>query len=316
MARCSRPVLAAFLAAVMMASTGASGAVADASHVGPVQRTWSAAVAVSLLAPDLVPRGMNVPGCRPSRKHPRPVVLVNGTFENSYANWSMTAPALRDAGYCVYGFNYGGSIAGRVYGVGDMRGSARELARVVDRVLASTGARRVDLVGHSQGGLMPLYYLSLIGGARKVRRMIGIEGPVNGMSLYGVLTLVASNPLTAALAYAAIPAMADVTTGSRFVRSIARAGLVEPEVRYVSIVSSASGVIAVPEARLPRAPNTKNIVLQDVCPLDLADHGTVVYDDITLRVVMNELDPAHAQRVRCHPVVPFAWVSSPVQRGQ
>lgn len=281
---------------------------------GPVQRTWGAAVAVSLMAPDLVPRGMNDPGCRPSRVHPRPVILVNGTFENSYANWSMYSPALRDAGYCVYGFDYGGTAAGRLHGIGDMRASARELARVVDRVQAVTGARKVDLVGHSQGGLMPLYYLSVLGGARNVHRMIGIEGPVHGMNAQGVLTLIASNPAAARLAHGAIPAMADVTAGSAFVRQIADAGLVQRGVRYVSIVSRTSTVIRVPEARLPTERNTENVVLQNICQGDLADHGTVVYDDITLRIVMNRLDPSRARKPRCHFVLPFAWVTPPAQR--
>jgi triacylglycerol esterase/lipase EstA (alpha/beta hydrolase family) len=257
---------------------------------------------------------MNDPQCRPSRAHPRPVILVNGTFENSYANWSMFSPALRSAGYCVYGFDYGGSIAGRVHGVGDMRESARELGRVVARVRAATGARKVDLVGHSQGGLMPLYYLSVLGGSRYVSLMIGIEGPVRGMSAGGVLTLVASNRVTAKLAHSVIPAMADVTAGSDFVRQIAAGGTIQRGVRYVSIVSRTSMVIRVPEARLPTAPNAENIVLQDVCAGDLADHGTVVYDDITLRIVMNRLDPSQARKPRCHLVLPFAWVTPPAQR--
>jgi triacylglycerol lipase len=303
-------VVAALVVSVLGASTGAVGT----PRSGQVQRNWGAAVAVSLIAPDLVPQGMNDPGCRPTRVHPRPVILVNGTFENSYANWSMYSPALRDAGYCVYGFDYGGSIAGRVHAIGDMRASAHELAAVVNRVRSATGARKVDLVGHSQGGLMPLYYLSVLGGARHVARMIGIEGPVHGMSALGALTLTASNPVTARLAHGAIPAMADVTAGSPFVRRIAAAGLIQRGVRYVSIVSRTSAVIRVPEARLPVAPNTENIVLQDICRLDLADHGTVVYDDITLRIVMNRLDPSHARKPRCHVVFPFAWVTPPAQR--
>lgn len=309
-----RLVPPALIAVLVVALLGASARTANPSRPGPVQRTWGAAVAASLAAPDIVPQGMNDPRCRPSRAHPRPVILVNGTFENTYANWSMFSPALRDAGYCVYGFDYGGTIAGSVHGIGDMRDSARELARVVSRVRAATGARKVDLVGHSQGGLMPLYYLSVLGGARHVHRMIGIEGPVHGMNAQGVLTLIASNPVTARLAHGAIPAMADVTAGSPFVRRIAAAGLVQRGVRYVSIVSRTSGVIRVPEARLPVAPNTENIVLQDVCRLDLADHGTVVYDDITLRIVMNRLDPSRARKPRCHAVLPFAWVSPPAQR--
>jgi len=302
------------IAAVLVPAPGASAEAERAPRPGPIQRTWSAAVVASLLAPELVPQGMNDPGCRPSRAQPRPVVLVNGTFENSYANWSMFSPALSAAGYCVYGFDYGGSIAGRVHGIGDMRDSARELARVVDRVRATTGATKVDLVGHSQGGLMPLYYLSVLGGSRHVHRMIGIEGPIHGMSAQGALTLIAANPVTAKLAHGAIPAMADVTAGSPFIHEVAAAGMVQRGVYYVSIVSRTSGVIGVSEARLPVAPNTENIVLQDVCPLDLADHGTVVYDEITLRIVMNALDPSRARQPRCHLVLPFVWASPPAQR--
>jgi triacylglycerol lipase len=295
------------VAAMLVAAQGASAEAASTPRPGPVQRTWGAAVVASLLAPELVPQGMNDPLCRPSRRHPRPLILVNGTFENSYANWSMFAPALRAAGYCVYGFDYGGSVAGRLHGIGDMRASAGELARVVERVRTATGATKVDLVGHSQGGLMPLYYLSVLGGSRHVHRMIGIEGPVQGMSAHGALTLIASNPVTADLAHGAIPAMADVTAGSPFIREIAAAGMVQRGVRYVSIVSRTSMVIGVQEARLPAAVNTENVVLQDVCPLDLADHGTVVYDDITLRIVMNHLDPVRARRPSCHLVLPFVW---------
>jgi triacylglycerol lipase len=314
MLRSVRLSLCATVAGLVVSLLAATSGAASTTRTGPAQRTWGKAVAVSLVAPDLMPRGMNDLTCRPLRTHPRPVILVNGTFENSYANWSMFSPALRDAGYCVYGFEYGGSIAGRVHAIGDMRASAHELAAVVNRVRSATGARKVDLVGHSQGGLMPLYYLSVLGGARHVARMIGIEGPVHGMSALGALTLTASNPVTAKLAHGAIPAMADVTAGSPFVRRIGAAGMIKPGVRYVSIVSRASGVIQVPEARLPIAPNAENVVLQNVCPLDLADHGTVVYDDITLRIVMNRLDPSHARRPRCHVVLPFAWVTPPAQR--
>src|SRR6476646_4095907 len=103
------------------------------------------------------PPGANLP-CRPTAAHPEPVILVHGTAENMFNNWQAMAPALKAAGYCVYAFDYGsynGSGAVGVYGLGDIAQSAQELKAYVDSVLARTGASKVDLVGHSQGGMMP-----------------------------------------------------------------------------------------------------------------------------------------------------------------
>lgn len=74
---------------------------------GPPQPTWHTAFLTSVARPDLVPGGVNDPSCRPDGRHPAPVVLVNGTLENSYANWSKLAPQLVDDGFCVWSFNYG-----------------------------------------------------------------------------------------------------------------------------------------------------------------------------------------------------------------
>lgn len=46
--------------------------------------------------------GWNDYSCKPSAAHPRPVVLVHGTFANSTDNWLAFAPYLVDRGYCVF----------------------------------------------------------------------------------------------------------------------------------------------------------------------------------------------------------------------
>ena len=108
------------------------------------------------------PPGANDWSCRPSARHPRPVVLVHGTFADMSDSWQALSPLLRNHGYCVFALNYGasdGSDAFGIYATGDIAQSAAQLSDFVDRVLAATGADAVDLVGHSQGGMMPRYYL-------------------------------------------------------------------------------------------------------------------------------------------------------------
>ncbi len=100
--------------------------------------------------------GWNDYSCKPSAAHPRPVVLVHGTFANSVDNWLVLAPYLVNRGYCVFSLDYG-QLPGvpLIHGLGPIDKSAEQLRDFVDKVLAATGAPEADLVGHSQGGMMP-----------------------------------------------------------------------------------------------------------------------------------------------------------------
>src|SRR5580704_3803566 len=96
------------------------------------------------------PPGANDWSCRPSAAHPRPVVLVHGTFADMSDSWQALSPLLYNNGYCVFALNYGaanGSDAVGVYGIGDIAQSAQQLATFVDQVLHATGAGQVDMVG-------------------------------------------------------------------------------------------------------------------------------------------------------------------------
>src|SRR3954471_18164218 len=129
---------------------------------------------VTDLLPATSPPGANDFSCRPTAAHPSPVVLVHGTFEGAFDNWVTFSPKLKGAGYCVFALEYGDR------GTGDIAVSAGQLKRFVDAVLAATGARKVSLVGHSQGGMMPRYYIKFLGGATVVDDLVGLAPSNHG----------------------------------------------------------------------------------------------------------------------------------------
>lgn len=104
---------------------------------------------------EISPPGANDWSCKPTAEHPYPVILVPGTFESMVKNWSTLSPYLKSAGYCVFALNYGETNG--VYATAPVAESAQELAPFVDAVRAATGAKKVNLVGHSQGGMMHRY---------------------------------------------------------------------------------------------------------------------------------------------------------------
>jgi pimeloyl-ACP methyl ester carboxylesterase len=65
--------------------------------------------------------------------------------------------------------------------VGDMVESAGLVAAEVDRMLADTGAERVNLVGYSLGGLICRIYLQELGGHKKLGRAVFVGAPQDGI---------------------------------------------------------------------------------------------------------------------------------------
>jgi pimeloyl-ACP methyl ester carboxylesterase len=103
----------------------------------------------------------------------------------------------------------------------DIRDSAGLIARKVESVVAQTGVERIDIVGHSMGGLVGLYYLKRLGGRHRVRRLILLGTPAQGTwsALLGLITaplgaaslqLLPGSPFLRELGEGPIPAGAQV----------------------------------------------------------------------------------------------------------
>src|SRR3954447_11400599 len=60
------------------------------------------------------PPGANDWSCRPTAAHPRPVVIVHGTFGDRTHLWEPISYRLSRAGYCVFSLDYGNRATGPI----------------------------------------------------------------------------------------------------------------------------------------------------------------------------------------------------------
>ena len=288
------------LVAVCLALTAVSLSVPSPAEAAPLPVVYSfpAGVAASLAAPGSSPPGANDWSCKPSAKHPRPVVLVHGTVENMRLNWSALSPLLKNEGYCVFALDFGGAILGQFRGVDAVASSAGELNTFVDRVRAATGTPKVDIVGHSQGAMMPRYYINFLGGDQEVNALVGLAPSNHGTTLLGIATL--GNLLGAGPAVGALCAScADQIIDSPFNRLLTASGDTRPGIEYTVIATRYDEVVTPYTSGFLSGPGVTNITLQDGCFLNGAEHLSISYDRRALTHVLNALDPAHRRRVPC-----------------
>ncbi len=267
---------------------------------GPRQSEHFGATLYQKTHPNVTPIGTNDFTCRITADKPRPVILAHGTDASSYTDWSEIGPQLAQSGFCVFTLDYGGKPGAISFGTQDLWLSAHQIGDFVDHVLTVTGARRVDLVGFSQGAVVTRYYVNKLGGASKVGRWVGLASPSYGGVMYGLVPLGDALP-------ALWPVYQDLTSlavveqaqGSLFMRELNAGGDTVPGVEYTTIGSRVDEMIQ-PFANIAlRGPGAHNLVLQDLCPIDLTGHFHMVYDPYVQQLLHNVLDPGHPQRPEC-----------------
>jgi triacylglycerol lipase len=113
-------------------------------------------------------------GARPAAAGPDPIVFVHG-WNSSGSTWNTMAGRFkadgRPASHLVQ-WSYNTSQSNAT--------TASQLAQEIDRVLAATGATKVDVITHSMGGLSSRYYTKNLGGAAKVDAWVSLGGPNHG----------------------------------------------------------------------------------------------------------------------------------------
>ncbi|HEV7752762.1 MAG TPA: hypothetical protein VGO71_14560 [Baekduia sp.] len=201
--------------------------------------------------------------------HPEPVVLVPGTFEAT--DWSALSQALTARGYCVKEFQYVQA------GTGPIAQSAADLASYVDGVLRSTRAARATIVAHSEGGIVARYYIRFLGGGAKVADLVALAPPNHGTT----------TPLVIGGALLGCVACAQQAAGSSLLAKLNAGDGIPAPVDYTVIETRYDAVVTPYQSAFLHGPADRvtNVVLQDGCPDDLADHLTITDDRVAVQWV-------------------------------
>ncbi|KAG0350227.1 hypothetical protein BG005_010252 [Podila minutissima] len=187
--------------------------------------------------------------CKPSVRHPNPVVLVHGTGANSWDNWLYYRPRLALQGYCTFALSYGQlNSLPMFYGLDKMENSAVQLATFVDKgKFAGIGSVQY---GSSLWNLVP--YLQSIGLYDPIKKLI--------------------DPLCLSCT--------QFAAGSPFLNDLNASGDTVPGVEYLMITSKLEELVVPYTNGFLRdtSPLVHNMVLQDLCPLDISGHAAQAFE--------------------------------------
>lgn len=195
---------------------------AQAATVGrEVADAGSAALYVrQLLRGNRVRVAANEPVVAPAAPDPTrpPVLLVHGYLANR-GSLHLLEQRLAERGYLVLTYR----IGPLPLHLGGIRQAAGIIARKVEALVAQTPVRSVNVVGHSLGGLVGLYYVKCLGGRDRVSKLVLLGSPVGGTwsAVLGLVTaplgrasleLLPSSPLLRELRETPMPKQVELVT--------------------------------------------------------------------------------------------------------
>ncbi|MBP9202661.1 MAG: alpha/beta fold hydrolase [Kofleriaceae bacterium] len=166
-----------------------------------------------------------------------PVVLLIHGFLGTRGSMYLLERRLVEDGFVVVSFNIG------PLNTRDIRRSAFLIHRKIERILAESRGQKIDIIGHSMGGLIGLYYVKKLGGHLRVRKLVMMGTPVRGtwIAMAGIATL----GLLSTSSWQLLPR-------SRFLDELAQ-GPLPQGVEISTIAAARDWVVPLATTRLPGA---------------------------------------------------------------
>jgi triacylglycerol lipase len=268
---------AAVIAALVLAGCSGSHHAASSLPSAPISsasQTAAAASASAIVASPVVSTPP-VPS-RPPDDKPGPVILVPG-YGGSDSMLAALAVHLEKAGRTAI------VLALPDNAEGDLRVQAGILAQRVVQAIAA-GARSVDLVGYSAGGVV--IGLVVASQPQFVRRVVTIGSPLHGTEVAG---LAVTLNLPSSVCGVACRQMAP---GTSLLASLNAAEPAVTGVPWTSMWTTDDQVVLPPDSA--RFAGATNIVLQQICADDNANHLNLTADPLVIGLTLSALDTSQA----------------------
>lgn len=235
---------------------------------GRRSRLAAVALAAALLA-TVLGAGTGSAGAAPTAAAATkdPVVVVNGLFGVGIAYEPFVA-RLRADGYQVYDYEL------PTLGTQDIRVTARQLAAFVAGVRAQTGAAEVDLIGHSEGGLVSRAFVKYEGGAAVVDTLTTLGTPNNGTAAANLIRFFTLGSCVG------ITACEQMTIGSSFLADLNAGDDSIGSVRYTNIATVVDELVQPYTTSFLNAAdgNITNRTLQSECWARFPGHLALILD--------------------------------------
>jgi triacylglycerol lipase len=237
----------------------------------------------------LLADALRCPSTFSHRAH-QPVLLVHGTFATPEENWSWNyGHALPAAGYDVC------TVRLPDRATGDIQVASEYVVYAV-RHIYDHSRSKVDVLGHSQGGLEPRWAVRWWPSLRtKVDDLVMLGTPNHG-------TVVADQ----ATPLGAPPAAWQMRTNSRFIAALNSEDETPGPVSYTSLYTLSDELVqpVLPTATAAVA-GGRNLLVQDLCPGRVVDHVGLAYDAAAHDMVIDAFthpgtaDPGRFDRSTC-----------------
>jgi hypothetical protein len=278
-------VLAALVLAVL--PSAASAAYAPPGRPGPALSVPAGKLAALAAA-------LSCTGTLPGASH-APVLLVPGTSLNPATDYGYGwEPALSRLGwtYCTV------TLPGNA--MGDIQTAGEYVVYAIRTMHAAYGGR-IDIVGHSQGGMVPRWALRFWPDTRAmVDDLVGLS-PSN----HGTLD---AGPVCAP---GCAPAFWQQRNNATFIAALNSYQETFPGISYTDIYTNTDEVVvpnfgpAASSSLSGEGGAVTNVAIQSVCPNDLTEHlGIGIYDNTAYQLALDALThPGPADPSRVSPTV-------------
>lgn len=221
--------------------------------------------------------------CKDGEGKSEPVLLVHGTYVNRRVNFEWNYwRSLPKAGFDVCWVDIPNGE------MNDAQISAEYVARAVE-VMALRYSEKIDILGHSQGALLPRWAIKFFPSARFIDDYVGLASPSHGTQLADTVRDATG---------ACHESCWQMARGSTFLEVLNATDETPGPISYTSIYTQFDEVVIPSETSAIEG--ATNILLQDICPARPIDHLGIVGDGLTFSLVIDALThPAPQTRADC-----------------